>query len=68
MTVRSLSLYIYLPLQLLAKKAVKVSKISHNFKIKHFKENFHVKIVDNYICTHNTFIESKICSVLPVLY
>ena len=45
MITRSPSRYMYLLLQLLAKKAEKVSKIHHNHKMKH--ENSDSKIVDN---------------------
>ena len=40
---------IYLLLQLLAKKAIKESKICHNFKTKHFTNKSHIEIIDNCI-------------------
>ena len=50
-------------LTIMAKKAVKVGKICHNFNTKHFNEKSHIEIVDNCIFYSRSFIEAKICSV-----
>ena len=64
MTVTGPSRCIYLPLQLLAKKALQVSKIYHKFKTKHFKENPHVEVVKKCILYPQQFYWSKHLSVL----
>ena len=64
MTITGPSRCIYLPLQLLAKKALQVSKIYHKFKTKHFNENPHVEIVKKCILYPQQFYWSKHLSVL----